>query len=403
MGLRIGACVLLACVASGLAQTRDELGKMLNGNQTFALRDAVERGGGDVPVFYRGAVEASVNKVTSARRDLEQAIRQEPQSKLASDAREMLGNMASRNGRYREALRWIRQAHAATPDSSDVNNVLPAFQAFAEPGDMKVVELKSSSLNCKDGLPVVINGKPVTYGFDSGGQQSVMGEADAKMLGLELNHVNTKASESSGSAVPGFDIAVAKDLVIGGLHLRNVPFIVFQDTGEPFVHVPVGQRGLIGLPVLIAMQAIRWEPASGSCQFGPKARVKGPALRNLLFLGATPIVQVNVKGKPLIFSLDTGAVDTDLNEGFAKALPDLVKAGQKESRAITGYGGSNKYDSVLLGPVVFRVGGLDVTLKSPHVFPSHSLGKFDGNLGNDILNQAKAITLDFKDMELRLD
>ena len=42
------------------------------------------------------------------------------------------------------------------------------------------------------------------------------------------------------------------------------------------------------------------------------------------------VVQVNVEDKPLIFSLDTGAKDTDLNEGFAKALPELVKAGQKE-------------------------------------------------------------------------
>ena len=115
------------------------------------------------------------------------------------------------------------------------------------------------------------------------------------------------------------------------------------------------------------------------------------------------LVQVSVDGKQITFGLDTGAMDTDLNEGFAKALPDLVKAGQKESRAITGYGGSNKYDSVLLGPVVFRVGGMDVTLKSPHVFPNHSLGKFDGNLGNDILNQAKMVTLDFRAMELRLE
>jgi hypothetical protein len=68
-----------------------------------------------------------------------------------------------------------------------------------------------------------------------------------------------------------------------------------------------------------------------------------------------------------------------------------------------GYGGSNNYDSVLLGPVVFSTGSLDVTLKSPHVFLSHSLGKFDGNLGNDILNQAKTVVLDFEAMELRLE
>jgi hypothetical protein len=131
--------------------------------------------------------------------------------------------------------------------------------------------------------------------------------------------------------------------------------------------------------------------------------MKSHKAQNLLFHGATAIVQVHVSDKPLIFSLDTGAVDTDLNEGFAKALPAIVEAGHKESRAITGLGGSNQYESVLLGPVEFDVGGSKVTLKAPHVFPKHSLGNFDGNLGNDILHQAKAVALDFKAMELQLE
>jgi hypothetical protein len=384
------------------AQTPDELRKMVDANQAFALRDAVEREGTSVGVFYRGAVEASANEIDPARKDLEKAIRNDPHSKEASDAREMLANMESRNGHYREALRWVENAVDAT-GSGDAKNALPAFRAFAEAGDMKVVRLKSSTVDCNDGLPVIINGKAVSYGFDTGGAESVIGESDAKMLGLALQHVGTKERESSGTAIQGFNVAVAKDVVIGGLHLRNVPFIVLQDTGEPFVHYPVGQRGLIGLPVLMAMQALSWEPTQGRCEFGPGARGNGPSLRNLLFDGSTPIVQVGVDGKSLTFSLDTGAVGTDLNEGFAKALPELVKTGQKESRPIMGYGGSNNYDSVLLGPVVFRAGGLDVTLKSSHVFPSHSLGKFDGNLGNDILNQAKTVVLDFKAMELRLE
>ncbi len=32
-----------------------------------------------------------------------------------------------------------------------------------------------------------------------------------------------------------------------------------------------------------------------------------------------------------------------------------------------------------------------------------ALGNFDGNLGNDILHQAKAVALDFKAMELQLE
>jgi hypothetical protein len=396
------ALILLSGTIFASAQTAEQLRAMMDSNHDFALRDAVERGGTNVPVFYRGAIEESENKLNPARKDLGEAIHAAPHSKEAFEAVEMLGNMAFRNGQYREALVRIEQAHAEEPDSTDVNNTLPLFQELAESPDMKVLRRGNSRLKCTGGLPVMVDGKQVTYGFDTGAALSVMGISDAKMLGLQVKHVATKLSEASGTAIPGFDLAVAKDVVIGNLHLQNVPFFVLQDTGEPFVHIPVGGRGLIGLPVLIAMQNLRWEP-DRLCEFGPGAGVRGSSTVNLLFHGVTPIVQVSVNGKPLIFSLDTGAVDTDLNEGFAKALPDLLKAGQKETRAITGLGGSNNYDSVLLGPVVFRVGGLAVTLKSPHVFPSHSLGKFDGNMGNDILNQAKAITLDFKNMELRLE
>jgi hypothetical protein len=396
--------VILACATTGMAgQTPDELRTMHDANQDFVLRHEVERGGSDIPSLYRGLIEASENKVGAARKDLQQVLKSDPHSKDAYAAYEALGNMAFRNGLNREALRWLEDAHAKFPDSDDMNNALPIFRALAAGGDMKLVRLRNSSVDSANGLPVVINGKKVTYGFDTGGAQSVMGEADAKMLGLQLMHVETRMRESSGTAIPGFDLAVAKDLVISGLHLRNVPFLVLKDTGEPFVHVPVGQRGLIGLPVLIAMRAIRWEPTGGRCEFGPGVRVKGTPLQNLLFDGATPIVQASVENKTLTFSLDTGAKDTDLNAGFAKTLPDLVAAGKKESRAITGYGGSNQYDSVLLGPTAFHVGGLNVTLEAPHVFPNHSLGKFDGNMGNDILNQAKSVTLDFEAMEMRLN
>lgn len=408
MRLRIAALLaLLAALGSprALAQTPQELRSLFDANQAFALRDAVKHE--NVPVFFRGAVEESLNQTGPARRDLEKAIAADSQGKQAFEAHEMLANMSWRNGLYHDALVEADAAHEAGPDSADLNNMLPLIRALAESPDMEVVERRGSRFQMKiesdrsRGLPITINGKEVTYGFDSGAALSVMGDADAKFLGLTVKHVDTRLSESSGSAIPGFDLAFAKDFVIAGLHLRNVVFLVLQDTGEPFVHVPVGNRGLIGLPVLIAMQTVRWEP-SGWFAFGKAARLSKPVTQNLLFHGATPIVEVTVKDKPLIFSLDTGATDTDLNQGFAKALPDLVAAGKKETRAITGLGGSNNYDSVLLGPVTFSVGGYDVTLKAPHVFPSHSLGSFDGNLGNDILTQPKSLTLDFKRMALQL-
>ncbi|MGH9589603.1 MAG: aspartyl protease family protein [Terracidiphilus sp.] len=395
--------VLAASSAPLAAQSTGQLRQMLDANRAFALRDAVEDG--HAPAFYRGAVEDSMNRIGAARRDLKKAIEADPHSHEAFEAHEMLANMSFRNGHYREALAELEAAHGLKPDSADVNNFLPLLRALGAWPAMLEAERRSSRFRMtgdeRKWLPATMDGKKVAYGFDSGAVLSVMGRADAKMLGLEVRHVNMQLSEASGKAVPGVDVALVRDLRIGGLHLRNVPFFVMQDTGEPFAKMAVGTRGLIGLPVLLAMQAVQWD-SSGWFTFGNHARFMKPAAQNLLFHGSTAIVQLTVEGKPLTFSLDTGAVDTDLNEGFAKALPDLLAAGKKESLAITGMGGSVQYESVLLGPITFSVGGRDVTLKSPHVFPAHSLGSFDGNLGHDILDQANSVTIDFRRMALQL-
>lgn len=399
-----GVMVLGGLAASLRAQEEEDLRQMLDANQAFALRDAVAVSG-HAPAFYRGAVEDSLNRVQEAQRDLEKAVSADPRDAFAAD--EMLANENFRNGRYREGLAELEAAYKLRPDAADVKNFLPLMRALAAWPDMEVVECRGSRVKMKpqgkrtQWLPVKIDGHDVIYGFDSGAALSTMGEAEAKQLGLEVRHVEMDLNEASGKDVPGVDIAMVHDLVIGGLHLRNVPFFVMQDTGEPFAKMAVGTRGLIGLPVLLAMQAARWD-SEGWFTLGSIAHLRHPTTQNLLFHGTAAIVEVAVNGRALIFGLDTGAVDTDLNAGFAKALPELVARGKRETRAITGMGGSESYDSVLLGPVTFSVAGYDVVLNAPHVFPSHSLGSFDGNMGHDILDQAKSVTIDFKSMALEL-
>ena len=215
----------------------------------------------------------------------------------------MIANMDFRKGRFHDALLEAKAAHAVNPDSEDLNNALPLFEALAESPDMQLVERRNSHLEMRGdgdgsrGLPMMIDGKEVTYGFDSGAALSAMGVSDAKMLGLKVRHVESDLTEASGKAIPGYDIAIANDLVIAGLHLRNVPFFVLRDTGEPWVHVPVGSRGVIGLPVLTAMQIVRWQHGAWF-EFGKRERTKSPAAQNLLFHGVTAIVQVRVKAKP---------------------------------------------------------------------------------------------------------
>ncbi len=146
----------------------------------------------------------------------------------------------------------------------------------------------------------------------------------------------------------GARIAVVKKFIVGGLHLENVAFTVLPDAQEPFVDMPEGQRGILGIPVLIAMQTFRWDP-KGTFAFGFKPEPKDLPASNLAFDGIMPVTQVGIEEKELEFTLDTGATHSILYKPFAKEFSAVLKnSGQKESHKLTGLAGSSSYDSVVL-------------------------------------------------------
>ena len=151
------------------------------------------------------------------------------------------------------------------------------------------------------------------------------------------------------------------------------------------------------------MHTLRWTP-KGSFEFGFPAQPLNVATCNMLFHDSNPVVDVRVERKHLDFTLDTGAVDTDLNPAFAKTLPALMKNGTRETRSLEGLGGTVNGDSILLPSVTLQIGDRNTVLKPAHVFTKHGNGTWAaGNLGMDSLKQAPAFTLDFGAMTLRLE
>jgi hypothetical protein len=155
------------------------------------------------------------------------------------------------------------------------------------------------------------------------------------------------------------------------------------------------------------LQSMRWNPGDGTFECGFPSRGEEIRQSKISFDGTFPLTEVAFQQKTLEFSLDTGAQYTDLYASLAKEFGDLVNAsGKKESRKLTGIGGSTSFDSVFLPSVTLQVGAHDVVLKPAHVLlkehNSNSAWYF-GNLGMDLLNQAHSVTLDFQSMTLALD
>jgi predicted aspartyl protease len=313
--------------------------------------------------------------------------------------------MYFRNGMYREGLHEIVAALHERPNASDPKSMLFILTALNGLPKTSIMASKPSSLQIEPGstfLPLKINDRDAEFFFDTGASISVIGASEARELGLVAKPVEGKMGDASGQAVTSLQITLVEDLRIGNLHLRNVPFIVVADTGEPWTGLPQGKHGIIGLPLLLAMHTIRWTPA-GKFEFGFPSQARNVDTCNMLFHNSNPVINVLVEGKNLDFTLDTGAVDTDLNPEFARALPSLIKTGTLENRSIEGLGGSTSSPSILLPSVLLEIGGKDVFLKPAHVFTEHGNGTWAaGNLGMDLLKQANSFVLDFGAMTLQL-
>jgi hypothetical protein len=296
--MRLGPLLAVPMLLTGLiaqAQAPSSLKSAYDAKQVFVLRDAVEHS--PAPLFYRAAVEASLNRVHAAEKDLRSVIQEAPHSNDAYEAHDLLGNMYFRNGMYREGYSEIVAALRERPDASDAKSMLSIFTALNGLPKMTIVDSKPSSLQIEPGsifLPLTMNGKDAEFFFDTGAGISLIGESEAKELGLVAKPVEGKMGDASGQGVTGLQIALVSDLRLGGLHLQNVPFLVIADTGEPWNHLPQSRHGIIGLPLLLAMHTLRWTP-KGRFDFGFPAQALNVGTCNMLFHNSSPVINVVAK------------------------------------------------------------------------------------------------------------
>lgn len=400
--------LLLCCTSMspcfGQNTSASQLHALRDSHQWFALRDATAQA--KAPLFYRATTEYAFNQIKLAQKHLNAVIKTAPHSDNAYEAHGMLANLSFRNGLYREAYLQIQAMLAEKPNAADVKNMIPMFRALSR-SDQIILTHKASTLPMfmnENGvfIPIVLDGHEAHYSVDTGSNMSLMSESEAKRLGLQVQSVETQIG-SATEAHFGARIAVVKKFIVGGLHLENVAFTVLPDAQEPFVDMPEGQRGILGIPVLIAMQTFRWNP-KGTFAFGFKPEPKDLPASNLAFDGIIPVTQVGIEEKELEFPLDTGATHSVLYKPFAKEFSAVLKnSGQKESHKLTGLAGSSSYDSVVLPSLKFNMGGLTVHLTPAHILTEDINGNWaPGNLGRDLLNQAQTITFDFHAMTLRL-
>ena len=386
-----------------------ELKSLYEAHQWFKLRDAVQAK--RASAFYRGAVAAVFNHVKQAEKNLKSVIKSAPRSERASDARALLIYTYQRAGHYRQAFSEIESALAVKPDDAGLKNARALFGALSQYPEQSVVERRFSRIrySMKGGnlfIPAEVNGKSGNYIFDTGANFSLISEGEAKRLGLTIHE--SSGHEVGDSAGVNIDtrIAVADQLRVGNVRLRHVAFFVVGDDQQPFIDLPSGERGLLGLPVILAFQTLRWEQ-KGTFEIGfPPGARKGPK-SNICFEGANLIVEGEFRQSKINVFLDTGAIRTRALPLFAREFADFVnESGRKDTTRVTGVGGSVEVDAITLTELALRINGFSLVLRPAQVLLKETTS--DSRwwhiwIGLDLLNQARVVTIDFKSMTLALE
>ncbi|HKR31741.1 MAG TPA: aspartyl protease family protein [Terriglobales bacterium] len=378
-------------------------------HQFFRLRDAVGARQTATTDFYTGEVACAFNQTAACKEAFKRVLSANSTSATAKQIHHILAYVALREGRYTDALRQFDAILAIDPNDSDARDTRPIVEGlshfpntFAQTGDRNnpVVHMDGGK------LPLAINRHKAFFYFDTGANLSTIAESEASRFGMEIRDVTSGgAMHDINANKVSLRLALANTIELAAVQLHDVAFLVVSDQQQPFVNMKPGERGLIGLPVLLALRSVKWTKA-GTFESAAGAPVD-LATANICFDDLSLVTQARFGPQNLPFVLDTGAATTELWPTFQLAAADMIRNfGTDETHTVSGVGGSQEFKSIALPNVTLELGGQSVTLKPAHILKSYA-GEpsrwYYGNLGVDLLKQANSVTLDFRSMILTLE
>jgi predicted aspartyl protease len=372
----------------------------------FVLRDQLSP---SATPLLQGLTAAAFNDTGKAEKLLPPLIAKAPKSPAASQAREALTFLYFRQGAYRQALRWVDSALAASPDDDALRGLRVLIEGLARHPDQQTTTTPSSAeAHLREGnifVAVRANKRSGEYILDSGANISVISESEVRRLGMKIESAegSMPLSGAAGGNI-SYRLATLDRLEIGGATLLNVAFMVVRDDNLPFAELPKGQQAILGIPVLLGIRTIRLRPAGDHMEIGFASQPLKYSEANLCFDNAWPLLLAAFQQKALPLALDTGGAHSDLYSRFGDSFAAYVAAhGHKGSWRQRSVDGSKQIESIDLDEVALSIDGRRLLLRPAHILDEPGLASAHGRLGMDALSQAKILTFDWGAMRLILE
>ena len=290
-------------------------------------------------------------------------------------------------------------------DLVDAKKNLGMYNALKNIGKQRIIKNEDVLIKLKkdkaglSNLEVNVGSKNVDFIFDTGASISVIQESQAIELGLNILNINIDAIAVTGKKIKS-KLAVAKEIKMNNLTVQNVVFLVFKDEDLSFPSADYYIKGIIGYPVIHAMEEIHL--TKNNELFIPKKLAHYPNM-NLAIDERTPIVEVIYKNDSLSFSLDTGASSTLLYTSFYKKYEKSIRSKYTlQSMKLGGAGGNADTKGYYIDSLSLNIGNKSAILNNVRLNPTKITGegRLDGNLGQDFIKQFQKMIISFKESSL---
>jgi len=405
--------LLLSFIAMSLSAADDtSLRAMLEAHHWFDLHDAVSE---QSPLFYRLAAAAAFNDIRGAEKAMTALEKSGANRDQISGAHQAMAHLYRRNGFYRRAGAEVRK-FATPPAQGESNADWGDMEAMEKLPDTAVVSRRPGTVDYTlwPNLPYLVaplsvNGRDAQYLMDTGASMSMVTESEAKRLGLNILQGTPVFDGITGERGAQGHYAYAARLKIANTELRNIAFVVLPDNVmDLFEKLPQKQRGVIGMPVLLAIGSVRWN-RDGRVTFGFAAGRQTPRGKlsdaNIAFDGLVPLTNWEIAKHRLAVELDTGSDRSFVWPRYVMDFPDLIPDLPEGKTGLNGSTGGTDVRSLTLPELRLRVGGFEILFaKAPALLQSTipASSFLYGLLGKDQLDKAQEVSIDLRAMTLAL-
>lgn len=415
IGSRVGsapigsALVALTLLVGACANLAPQDRTLLSGDDPFALERAVQRTQHQPErTLAEAIVSARTRDGDAARAPLQHWLDANPSAppqdrELALIA---LADVAGREGRYAEAARLLGAVNESRGGTDQHNSISTAFWTAlsgqeqlgrapgASGGSVSLVRDRGDLLRA----PVMIAGQTVHMIVDTGAEVSVLTRSHADAAGMRS--IAGEVTVGTSTAPAQFDLRMADRIEIGGVVVEHVPFIVQPDEAMTFADGAYKIDGILGAPVLRALERVAWLERGAVLAFGDAVPGAGPNTGRVFWHDMGLGLEVEFRDGRAPAQLDTGANETELSELGLRMLggPNAVRL-QTASRIEEGLGGKNTIETRRTGEVEFNLAGRPVGFDALDVRASEGEAPVDAaRIGGDVLLQLDAFILDFDAM-----